>query len=108
MRESTTRKFTFTKRRVKNKIRSKWLLSESEKLEKDLLENQEKDMREIRILPKDMSMRGIIFIFDNKISVLTPNEEQAVGFLIESDSLSETLKSMFDALWEISQKAKSE
>ena len=54
-----------------------------------------------------MSMRGIMFMFDNKISVLTPNEEQSVGFLIESSSLSETLKSMFDALWDISQKTES-
>lgn len=107
MRESTTRKRTFTKRRVKNKIFSKWLLSENDEFEKGFLENQEEDMREIRILPKDMSMRGIMFMFDNKISVLTPNEEQSVGFLIESSSLSETLKSMFDALWDISQKTES-
>lgn len=106
MRESTIRRHTFTKRRVKNNIFSKWLLSEDNKFEKGFLENQEKDMREIRTLPKGVSMRGIMFIFDNKISVLTSNEEQAVGFLIESESLSETLKSMFDMLWEIGKKTK--
>ena len=88
---------TFTKRRVAKKIFSKCLRPKNDDFDKGWIENQTQELREVRLLPTDCEVRGMIFLFDNKMTVITP-EEEGVGFIIESKSLSKTMKTIFDAL----------
>lgn len=94
----------FSKRRVGKKVFSKCLRPHDDEFDKGWFASQQKELREVRLLPDGMRVSGMIFIFDNKISAITPEKEQGVGFLIESESLSMSMKAMFDALWEISDK----
>lgn len=98
-------RISFTGRRLKKKIFSKCLRPQKDIFKEGWFENQEKELREARLLPEDFLVPGMIFIFDNKVTVITP-EEEGVGFIIESQSLSKTVKSIFDILWEISEKTK--
>lgn len=91
----------FSKRRIAKKVVSKCLRPQDDEFDKGWLEAQTKELREVRTLPNGVRLSGMIFIFDNKISVITPEQEDGIGFLIESDSLSRSLKSVFDCLWEI-------
>ena len=78
-----------------------------DEFEKGWIEDQIKELREVRLLPESVTVTGMMFVFDNKISFIAPYEEEGVGFLIESDGLSKTMKSIFDVLWNISAKAES-
>jgi len=77
-------------------------LNRKDEFEKGWIEDQAKELREVKLLPEDADATGMMFLFDNKISFIAPHDEEGVGFLIESDWLSKTMKSIFDALWKIS------
>lgn len=96
-------KITFTERRLKCKVFSKCLRPKNDKFDEGWLEKQTEELREVRLLPEEMTLSGMIFIFDNKVTVITP-EEEGVGFIIESESMSSSMKTIFDALWHASQK----
>jgi len=95
----------FTDRRIAKKVFSKCLRPADDDFDDGWIEAQEKELREVRILPKGAEVHGMMFIFDDKVSVITP-EEEGVGFLIESKSYSKTMKAMFETLWVISEKTK--
>ena len=95
----------FNERRLAKKVFSKCLRSSDDDFDKGWIEDQDKELREVRFLPKSAEMHGMMFIFDDKVSVITP-EEEGVGFLIESESYSKTMKAMFETLWNISEKTK--
>lgn len=92
----------FSKRRIAKKVVSKCLRPQDDEFDKGWLDTQNKELREVRLLPNGVKLSGMILIFDNKISIITPEQEEGIGFLIESESLSGSLKSMFDCLWNIS------
>ena len=94
----------FSKRRIAKKVISKCLRPQDDEFDKGWLESQTKELREVRLLPEKMNLSGMIFTYDNKIAVITPEQENGIGFLIESESLSRSIKSMFNALWAISAK----
>ncbi|MFQ5662198.1 MAG: TrmB family transcriptional regulator [Candidatus Paceibacteria bacterium] len=95
----------FTDRRIAKKVFSKCLRPVDDDFDDGWIEAQEEELREVRLLPKGAEVHGMIFIFDDKVSVITP-EEEGVGFLIESKSYSKTMKAMFETLWNISNKTK--
>lgn len=94
---------SFTERRLLKKVFSKCLRPKNDSFDDDWIENQSRELREVKLLPEGLVVSGMIFIFDNKMTVITP-EEEGVGFIIESKSLSKTMKTIFDALWGISSK----
>jgi sugar-specific transcriptional regulator TrmB len=96
-------KITFTKRRLEKKVFSKCLRPHNDDFKKGWIENQIKEIRQVKLLPEDLTVYGMLFIFDDKVTVITPNEE-GVGFIITNESLSKTMKSIFDALWKMSEK----
>lgn len=94
----------FSKRRIEKKVFSKCLRPQDDEFDKEWLASQQKELREVRLLPPGTKPSGMIFVFDNKISIIAPEEEEGIGFLIESKSLSATMKSIFDVLWEMSRR----
>lgn len=96
-------KITFTSRRVEKKIFSKCLRPKNDTFKKGWLETQQEELREVKLLPEGISVPGMIFIYDNKVAIITP-EEEGLGFIITSKTFSESLKNIFDALWQTSLK----
>lgn len=98
-------KISFTKRRLEKKVFSRCLRPKDDFFSPGWVENQEKELRELRLLPNSINLSGMIFIFDNKVTVITP-EEEGIGFIITSDSFSKSAKAIFDLLWQTAEKTK--
>lgn len=103
LRKASNGKLTFTSRRVEKKIFSKCLRPKDDEFKKDWIEVQQKELREVKLLPDGIKVPGMIFIYDNKVAIITP-EEEGLGFIITSKTFSESLKNIFDALWMVSSK----
>jgi hypothetical protein len=103
LRKASNGKLTFTSRRVEKKIFSKCLRPKDDEFKKDWIEVQQKELREVKLLPENIKVPGMIFIYDNKVAIITP-EEEGLGFIITSKTFSESLKNIFDALWMVSSK----
>lgn len=103
LRKAANGKITFTIRRVEKKIFSKCLRPKNDEFKKGWLETQQKELRTVRLLPNGISVPGMIFIYDNKVAIITP-EEEGLGFIIASKTFSESLKNIFDMLWEVGEK----
>lgn len=61
-----------------------------------------KMLREIRFLPADVKIELSIITFDNKVQFFAPAEEGYM-FTFESPSFANTVKTIFDYLWTISE-----
>jgi len=96
-------KITFTARRIEKKIHQKCLRPSNDTFKKGWIENQQKELSDIRLLPVGVTVPGMIFIYDNKVAIITP-EEEGLGFIITSKTFSQSLKNIFDALWLVSAK----
>lgn len=103
LRKAANGKITFTSRRVEKKIFAKCLRPQEDEFKAGWLETQQEELREVRLLPDGITVPGMIFIYDNKVAIITP-EEEGLGFIITSRTFSESLKNIFDALWVISTK----
>lgn len=105
LRKAGNGKITFTNRRVEKKIFAKCLRPENDIFSKGWIESQEKELREVRLLPASMKLSGMIFIYDDKVALISP-EEEGLGFIITSKSFSASMKMIFDIIWETSKKTK--
>jgi len=103
LRKAADGKITFTSRRLEKKIFSRCLRPENDEFKKGWLENQQQDLREVRLLPKGSDFPGMTFVYDDKVAVITPDEE-GVGFIVTSKTFNQQMKSAFDILWEKSSK----
>jgi sugar-specific transcriptional regulator TrmB len=70
------------------------------KYEKNYFYNQKERLRAVRLLPADLETASDVFIFDNIICIISPDEKS--GFMIESKNFSDLMKSIFNTLWQIS------
>lgn len=91
----------FAKRRAEKKIFSRALRLKGEKFRSGYIEKQREELREVRFLPEDIKISVMIHIYDNKVSVICPKEEN-FGFTIESENFAKSMKSIFETLWRIS------
>lgn len=57
--------------------------------------------RQVRIPPKSINFDSMIMIYDSRVAIITMANE-IFGTLIESVDFSNTMKSWFDTIWEIS------
>lgn len=61
----------------------------------------EKTYRKIRFAPRGLNISNAIGIWDNKVAVLSSRKE-GFGFIIESEEYTNTIKILYDLLWNIS------
>jgi len=71
--------------------------------QKDFLSNQVKELRAVKFLPENLKLEGFLMIWDNYTAFISGKEEP-YGILIESNSFANLMKSIFNFLWEISEK----
>lgn len=104
LRKVATGQITFSSDRVKKGIFSKCLRPKNDDIWENWIKTQQQDLREVKLLPESISLSGMIYIYDDKVAIITP-EEEGLGFSITSKTFSKSLKNIFDALWTISTKA---
>lgn len=93
----------YAKRRAERKIFAKNLRAKDDKLPVGYIENQRKELREVRFLPAQVRIPLMVHMWDDKVAVLASKEE-GFGIIVESREFSTAMKSIFEALWNISEK----
>lgn len=93
--------FTLTRRRVAAGITSKAIRVKGEEGRPDYIRDQAKNMRQVRILPDSLKISGLLIFWDNTCGFISTTDEH-FAFLTESKDLADSMKSMFNALWKIS------
>lgn len=92
-------------KRTKKGILAKVLIPEKEIINKIVRKRSKKtdilQLREIRILPKQIDFNVSFAVYDNKVNFFSPKEEDYI-FLFESPAFSSTIKSIFDFIWKTS------
>jgi len=96
-------KFHFTKRRVQERIRLKSLRVEKNEIKKYSRSVHEKELREAKFLPRELSFRSSMMFWDDKVAFFTTKEE-GIAWIVESKVLSETMKQIFELLWSVSRR----
>lgn len=67
----------------------------------ELLPNVSASLRQIRTLPKELSLEVGYGIYGNKVAFTTTRKE-SLGFTVESEDLSAAMQKQFDYLWSVS------
>lgn len=58
-------------------------------------------LRELRYAPRDMIFSMTMYVYDNKVSLISSTKEN-FGVLIESEEFNDNIHHLFEALWQIS------
>jgi sugar-specific transcriptional regulator TrmB len=96
-------KFHFTRRRIEKNIFLKSLRVEEHEIKKYNKTIHEKELREAKFLPRELTFRASLMFWDNKIAIFTTKGE-GVAMLIESAVMFEMMKQIFDLLWSVSRR----
>ncbi len=91
----------FIKRRVEKGIRIRVLAVDNE-FGRELKNDDEKLLRETRILPEKFSFNAEIYIYGNTISMLDVKNE-IIGVVIESEELTSIQRQFFEVAWAMSE-----
>jgi sugar-specific transcriptional regulator TrmB len=89
----------FKVERKRRGIQVRTLVASKNILRDSLLESSVDNNMEIRNLPNDYSFSATFLIFDNKVNFFTVGSE-LISARIESREYSETMKSLFDTIWD--------
>ncbi len=65
-----------------------------------------KELREVRFAPAGLQLKSSVYLFDRKVCIISTKKE-SVGIIAVSSDLHDTMRSLFDVLWEVSQRAPS-
>ncbi len=88
---------TYIKKRVQNKIRTKVIMRDSE-LARRPQNTWEAELREVRIIEPSFEYRNIIFIWNDKVAMLS-SEKDFVAYVVEDKSLAEFHRTSFNYIW---------
>lgn len=94
----------FRKTRIERKIPLRVLSDESKKIEKTKKKDKE-ELREIRYAKGITNeLNSAVYIFRNKLAVITATERERGGIIIENKELSELMNKLFEKYWNSSKK----
>jgi len=88
----------FVKKRIALGIKSLSLRSFKYKPAREKGLSHAKQLREIKFLPENASIKPYICVYDNKVVVISTKEEK-MGFIIESKEFADAQKAIFDMIW---------
>lgn len=89
--------FDYVKRRVKNKIQALCIATDSPEI-RDFKSKDIKQLREIRIVPKDLYPFKIeLDVYGNRVAMISARDK--MGVIIESKPIASTLKMIFKLCW---------
>lgn len=90
----------YVARRVAAEVRLKVIRS-PEKDVADIWKTSKDELRELRYAPSYLVFPVTIYLYDSKVSVISTKREN-FGMIIESVDLFQTIKSLFDVVWDLS------
>jgi sugar-specific transcriptional regulator TrmB len=88
------------KQRVEKNIIAKSIRMRSTEVMEDIY--QKNIQRELKIAPESIHIAESIFIYDNKVAILSTAQEN-FGFIVENKEFSNTMRGLFTALWMVSE-----
>lgn len=89
-------------RRVKKGLHSRSLRVKSKIISDEPIFNEQNIyLRQVRFLPEYMDLKASVYIYENKIGLISTSRENA-AFIIQSSDLAFSLKQLFEFLWGIS------
>lgn len=88
------------KERVEKNIVAKSIRMKSTEVMEDIY--QTNILRELRIAPESIHIAETIFIYDNKVAIISTPKEN-FGFIVENKEFASTMRSLFSALWIVSE-----
>lgn len=96
-------KFHFTRRRVAKNIHLKSLRVEEFEIKKYSKKIHERELREAKFLPAEMSFCGSIMFWNNTVAFFTAKDEH-LAWVVESQSIREMTQQTFELLWSVSRR----
>lgn len=94
-------KFHFSRRRIAHGVRLKSLRVESREIKKYTREIDRRELRETRFLPREFVFQSSIYFWDGTLAIISTAEE-GVAVLIESRTITEMFRQLFEMLWGLS------
>ncbi len=94
-------KFHFSRRRIAAGVRLKSLRVESREIKNYNRAIDQRELREARFLPREFTFASSIFFWDTSVAIFSTAEE-GVGILVESKTITEMFRQLFDMLWSVS------
>lgn len=91
----------YIKERYRKNMTNKILYAKPLKDFEKMYEFDPTKRREVRVPPKSINFDSMIIIYDSKVAIITMTHE-IFGTLIDSLDYSNTMKSWFDTIWDIS------
>lgn len=88
----------FIERRKEHFLKMKLLVSRTKQTHK-LVEEDDNALRHTRFLPNDVDIRNTIFIYENKVAIISLNKKYPTGILIEDENSRQTMSAFFESLW---------
>ncbi len=96
-------KFHFTRRRLKVGVHLKSLRVEKREIKKYTKEVDERELREAKFLPRELTFRCSVMFWDDTVAFFTPKSE-GLAWTVKSVAVRETMGQLFEVLWSISRK----
>jgi len=84
-------------------VRLRSLRVERREIKKYAPEIDARELREAKFLPRELTFRASIMIWDDTVAFFTPKDE-GLAWTVRSSALAETLRQLFDLLWSVSRK----
>ena len=94
----------YVERRVEKEIKLRVIRSEMKDVE-EAWPASGKEHRELHYAPKDMIFPMTMYLYDNKVGIIS-TENENFGMIIESKDFYETQKHLFEVLWQVTKVAK--
>lgn len=91
-------------KKEKLQIESSSIRMKSTEVLEDIYQNQKNS--NLRLAPDDIHIPETIFIYDNKVAVISTKKED-FGFVVQSKDFSESMTGLFKALWKLSKEQKT-
>lgn len=94
-------KFHFTRRRLKAGVRLRSLRVERHEIKKYSKEAHARELREAKFLPRELDFKASLMCWDDTVAFFSSKDE-GLAWTVESRSVSETVRQLFDLLWSVS------
>lgn len=94
----------YVDRRVGGGIKLRVIRSEAKEVE-ETWPTSAGENRDMHYAPKDMVFPMTIYIYDGKVGIIGTQKEN-FGMIIESEDFSDTLKNLFEVLWQVTRAGK--
>ncbi|MBI4281563.1 helix-turn-helix domain-containing protein [Candidatus Uhrbacteria bacterium] len=94
----------YVEKRVRAGIRLRVIRSAAKEIE-ETWPTSAKENREMHYAPAEMIFPMTIYIYDNKVGIIG-TEKENFGMIIESEEFFQTLKNLFEVLWQVTRVGK--